>query len=282
MEHNRGFIATSKRLFLRGLVALLPTLVTLIILIKLVTFIDANFGRYIATGLTHALGATSKQLFRPTAKQLDAYLAERGISTSTFGKEAYEQREQQAIQELRQANMDDVANGWQMAVLGFLLTLIIVCIIGFVLASFVGRRLWRLAETTITQVPGVKQIYPYVKQVTDYIFGERRVAFSRVVAVQYPRKGVWSVGFVTGPALEPLRRLDDSYMTIFMPSSPTPLTGYVITVLKADTIDVPITVDQAFRFIISGGVLTPDVALPGLEKINTGPEPTNAADASKG
>ena len=154
-----------------------------------------------------------------------------------------------------------------MSLVGFLVAIVLVCVLGFLLASFIGRRLWRSLETTLVQLPVIKQIYPYVKQVTDYVFGERRVEFSQVVAVQYPRVGIWSIGFVTGPGMRAIRESEgEEFVSVFVPSSPTPVTGYVITVPRKDTVDLPITIDQAFRFIISGGVITPDVKLPTREE----------------
>jgi len=244
---------TYKRLFLRGLAALLPTLVTIVILVKLVAFVNNNFGKYIGTGLTYAAAWAFGDPFSPDEDEIGAYMDKAGVS------------QKEAIRRLRDENFKRVAQSWQMSVIGFFVAVVIVCIIGLFLASFVGRRLWRMVENTLTQVPLVKQIYPHVKQITDYVFGERKIGFSRVVAVQYPRKGIWALGFVTGPAIQVLRQTNPDYITIFIPSSPTPLTGYVITAHKEDTIDVPISVDQAFRYIISGGVITPDQKLPSLD-----------------
>jgi uncharacterized membrane protein len=106
-----------------------------------------------------------------------------------------------------------------------------------------------------------KQIYPYVKQVTEFFVGDRdeKFQFSRVVAVEYPRKGLWSVGLVTGETLRNIQdKAERDCMTVFIPSSPTPFTGYVITVPKEETIDLPITIDETFRFCVSGGVIVPE------------------------
>ena len=108
-------------------------------------------------------------------------------------------------------------------------------------------------------VPIIRKVYPYIKQLVDFLFSENDTPkFSGVVAVEYPRKGIWSVGFMTGESLKSIEeKLPDS-VTIFIPSSPTPFTGYTITVSKKDTIDLPLTVEEAIRFAVSGGVLVPD------------------------
>ena len=78
------------------------------------------------------------------------------------------------------------------------------------------------------------------------------------------------MGFVTGPAIEPLNELSEDgkgCLTVFIPTSPTPLTGFVITVPKAEVIDLPLTIDQAFRYILSGGVITPDTEIPSQKDL---------------
>ena len=115
-----------------------------------------------------------------------------------------------------------------------------------------------MVERGFFRVPVVKQVYPYVKQVTDFLLSERKVEFSRVVAVEYPRKGIWSMGLVTGPGLRTLTRsVRTDLLTVFIPSSPTPVTGYTITVRQDEVIDLPLSIDDALRFTVSGGVIVP-------------------------
>jgi uncharacterized membrane protein len=87
---------------------------------------------------------------------------------------------------------------------------------------------------------------------------EQKKMFSRVVAVEYPRKGIWSLGFVTGSGFENVVNLiKREFLTVFIPTSPTPFTGFVITVPKKHTIDLDMTIEEAFRFVVSGGVIAP-------------------------
>ena len=132
--------------------------------------------------------------------------------------------------------------------------------IGAVLGSLIGNRLYRRGELLLRKLPLIRQIYPSVKQVTDLFLGDndKESKFSRVVAVEYPRKGLWSVGLVTGDTMRSIANQTSSEcLTVFIPSSPTPFTGYVITVPKQDTIDLQITIEEALRFTISGGVIVP-------------------------
>jgi uncharacterized membrane protein len=147
------------------------------------------------------------------------------------------------------------------SVIGFLIALAVVLIVGALLASMVGRAAWRVFEKSIMKTPLLRRVYPYVKQITDFVLTPEEQArlFSKVVAVEYPRKGVWSIGFVTGSGLK--RMADDvekEILTILIPTSPTPVTGYVIMVPKEQTIALDVTIEEAFRFIISAGVVAPD------------------------
>ena len=107
-------------------------------------------------------------------------------------------------------------------------------------------------------MPIFKQVYPYVKQVVDFLFSDDKpIQFNRVVVVEYPRQGVWSVGLVTGSTMKSIEESSGDAITIFIPSSPTPFTGYTITVPRSEVRELPISIDEALRFTISGGVLVP-------------------------
>ncbi len=147
-----------------------------------------------------------------------------------------------------------------LSVAGFLIALSIVCVIGALLASVVGKTLWRIVEKFIMNTPVLRQVYPYVKQVTDFLLTreEQKKLFSRVVAVEYPRKGIWSIGFVTGSGIE--RVIDNvkkEFLTVLIPTSPTPFTGFVIMVPKEQTIELDMTIEEALRFTVSAGVIAP-------------------------
>lgn len=141
---------------------------------------------------------------------------------------------------------------------GFVIAIILIYFVGIFLASVVGRWIWRLVEAFLNRTPVVGQIYPHVKQVTDFFLSEKRLQYSQVVALEYPRKGIWSLGLLTGEAPKDVRQhIEDDLVSVFIPSSPTPLTGYVVCVKQSEVVKLTITIDEAFRFIISGGVLKP-------------------------
>ena len=138
------------------------------------------------------------------------------------------------------------------------LSILLLYLLGKFLAAGVGRFVWNSVEQLITSVPLVRSIYTSVKQVTDFVFTEREIEFNRCVAVEYPRKGIWSVGFVTGESMLDIRAVaNEPVMSVLMPTSPMPATGFTVTVRKSETVDLNITVDQAFQFCFSCGVVVP-------------------------
>ena len=222
-----------KRYFLRGLAVLLPTIVTIGIFVWGYKFIQDNISRHIADGLNRLLVFIAGE----------AFVAE---------------------------YLDGRAMGVALSAAGFLVALFIVFMVGALLASVVGRSLWRMVEKFIMNTPFLRQVYPYVKQITDFFLTreEKKDMFSKVVAVEYPRKGIWSVGFVTGSGLEKVvNNVRKEFLTVLIPTSPTPFTGFVIMVPKKQTIDLDMTIEEALRFTVSGGVIAPNnkqgvVALP--------------------
>jgi len=138
--------------------------------------------------------------------------------------------------------------------------------LGRFLAYGVGRVLYLALERSITQLPIIRTVYSSVKQVTDFVFSENETQFNRVVAVEYPRQGIWSIGFVTGEGMLDVRQAaGEPIISILIPTSPMPATGYTITVRKSETIELDITVDQAFQFIVSCGVVVPVVQMQDHE-----------------
>ena len=138
-------------------------------------------------------------------------------------------------------------------------TIVLIYLAGLILGNLLGRRLYSRIEKALARMPGFKQIYPHVKQVVDLIMGDRAVAFKSAVIVEYPRKGMWTVGFLTGTSLAAVREQARSgCVSVFIPSTPMPFTGFTINVREEDAIELPISIDQAIRFIITGGVLNSD------------------------
>ncbi|NOZ23933.1 MAG: DUF502 domain-containing protein [Planctomycetes bacterium] len=148
---------------------------------------------------------------------------------------------------------------WIAGVFCYLLFMIgLIYLIGRLVASYLGGLLFQWFENVFLKLPVVRAIYPYAKQVTDYFFSDKVARFHHVVAVQYPRKGVYSVGFLTGDSMDQIQEAETKkFVNVFVPSSPTPFTGYVVFVPEDELIHLGITVDQALRLTVSGGVIVP-------------------------
>jgi len=142
---------------------------------------------------------------------------------------------------------------------------LLVYIVGVFVGNLIGRTTWRLAEMAVLRIPLVRAIYPAVKQVTDFVLADRehsQFAGSRVVAVQPHEKGIWSIGLVTGPGLKPLTEaVGQEMVTVFVPSSPTAFSGYVLVVPRESVVELPMDVEEALRLLVSGGVLAPKLTI---------------------
>ncbi len=138
------------------------------------------------------------------------------------------------------------------------LMLMVSYLLGKFMAAGIVRMLWTTFDRIIHRLPLIRNVYGSVKQVTDFVFSEREIAYTRVVAVEYPRKGIWSIGFVTSEGMLDIRTaVNEPILTVLMPTSPMPATGFTVTVRKSETIDLDITVDQALQFVVSCGVVVP-------------------------
>jgi len=121
-----------------------------------------------------------------------------------------------------------------------------------------GRWFVHRFDRTVLRIPLVNKVYGSVKQVTDFAFNEREIEFNRVVAIQYPSKGIWSLGFVTGNSMQEISAATgEEMLSVLMPTSPMPMTGFTVTVRRSEAIDLNLTVDEAIQFVVSCGVVVP-------------------------
>ncbi len=141
-------------------------------------------------------------------------------------------------------------------IIGILLTIILIIIIGFLTRSYIGRKFVLVGEAIVAKIPLVRNIYTGIKQILEAIFSVEKDKFSRVVLLEYPRKGIYSLAFVTGITNNDMTSLTKEKMiNIFIPTTPNPTSGYFLMVPEKDTIPLKISVETAFKVIISGGIL---------------------------
>jgi len=143
--------------------------------------------------------------------------------------------------------------------LSIVLGIALIILIGFITANFLGRRLHNFFERFVLKLPFFKQVYPALKEMAIFLFTRERLAsFKQVVLVQYPRKGIYAIGFLTNDSSKELcEKVRKDLCNVFIPSSPGPLTGFTVLVQKRDIIYTHISIEDAFKFIVSGGVVNP-------------------------
>jgi uncharacterized membrane protein len=137
----------------------------------------------------------------------------------------------------------------------------------------IGGYFVNLLESGIRRLPLVRNVYSAAKQISDFIFADREFEFTRIVAVEFPRKGTWQLGFVTGEGLAEVRAaVPDPILSVLIPYSPLPVTGCTIIVRKSECIDLNITFDQACEYIVSCGVVVPSMKLEQMRAATALPE----------
>ena len=148
--------------------------------------------------------------------------------------------------------------GFHIPGFGVLLTLAILLIVGAFASNFAGRKLVSLDDSLVTRIPVVRSIYSSVKQVSDTLFSESGNAFRTAVLVQWPRDGVWTVAFITGqPSGEVAGYLRDEFVSVYVPTTPNPTSGYFVLMRKSDCVELDMSIDAALKYIVSMGVVAP-------------------------
>ncbi len=149
--------------------------------------------------------------------------------------------------------------GFKILGLGTILTLVIVFVTGLLAQNFVGNMVVGAWEALLQRIPIVSSIYSSVKQVSDTLFSSTGNAFSKALLVQYPREGAWTIAFLTGiPGGDVANHLVGDYISIYVPTTPNPTSGFFLMVPRADTIELDMSVDAALKYVVSMGVVAPD------------------------
>ena len=167
----------------------------------------------------------------------------------------------QTLQILPEKWQPDLLLGIHIPGFGVVLALLIVLVIGAAVSNFLGRRLMAWWDALLGRIPIVRSIYSSVKQVSDTLFSENGNAFRKALLVQWPRPGVWTIAFQTGtPGGDVGHHLGEDYLSVYVPTTPTPTGGYFGMLKKSDCIELAMTVDEALTYVISMGVVAPGSA----------------------
>ena len=142
--------------------------------------------------------------------------------------------------------------------LGVALVVIVILTTGLFVTNMVGQWWLRRWDALMTRIPVVRSIYSSVKQVSDTLFSGSGQAFSKALLIQYPRQGVWTVAFLTGqPGGEVAGHLQGDFVSVYVPTTPNPTSGFFLMAPRADVIELRMSVDEALKYVISMGVVAP-------------------------
>ena len=147
---------------------------------------------------------------------------------------------------------------------GVLVALLFITLLGFLTANIVGRRLVNMGESLLARMPIVRNLYRGLKQIFETAVSPNTRAFKTVGLVEFPRKGMWSIAFVVGDTkgevVTKIPGADDDLVNVFVPTTPTPLSGYLVFVKKSELVLLDMTIEEGAKMVISAGLVTPEYA----------------------
>ena len=140
--------------------------------------------------------------------------------------------------------------------LGVIIALIFMYLLGILVTNFLGKKIVSIGEAILRKIPLANTIYGTAKQITQSVSGASNKAFKKAVLINYPRSGLWTIAFVTGDSID---NNGESYYHLFVPTTPNPTSGVMVIIPQSDVIDSNLSVEEALKTIISGGMLGPKV-----------------------
>lgn len=142
--------------------------------------------------------------------------------------------------------------------LGLLMLFIGLSLVGMLMAGFMGRLFTRFSESLLNRMPVVRSIYNAVKQILETVLAQQSNAFREAVLVEYPRRGIWAIAFITGRTEGEVQSItEEECVNIFLPTTPNPTSGFLLFVPRVDLISLSMSVEEAIKMVISGGIVTP-------------------------
>lgn len=150
---------------------------------------------------------------------------------------------------------------------GVLLVVAAMIFIGWFAAGFVGRVLVKAQDRLLTRTPVVRNVYSALKQILETVMAHKSSAFREVVLLEYPRRGMWAIGFITGSTQGEVQHLtEDEVVNIFLPTTPNPTSGFLLFVPRNDLVVLDMTVEEGIKMVVSGGIVTPPDRRPPPER----------------
>lgn len=159
-----------------------------------------------------------------------------------------------------------IPEGYRIPFLGLGVTMLIVLLVGWFTTNFFGKKLFKIGETLIEKIPFVRRIYTGSKQVVLSIAEADTTSFRKVVLLEFPRRGLLAIGFVTGESRgEVQQKTQEKMLNVFVPTMPNPTSGFLIFSPSEELTEVSMTIEEGVKYVVSGGIITP----PGLKVIDT-------------
>ena len=150
--------------------------------------------------------------------------------------------------------------------MGLTVPLLSILLIGLMARNIAGKWLLDFGERFLQAIPLAGQIYKTLKQLLETLLKDTNSKFRRVILVEYPRQGMWAIGFVTGNVSSDIQaQMSETMLSVFIPTTPNPTTGWYAVVPEKDVVNLSMSIEEAFKILISGGIVSPNAALPPLE-----------------
>ncbi len=275
-----GAISSGLRAFrtavLRGLAVIAPPLLTIVILLWIIRTLDYYVLDPIAVGARNLIASSVAEIHAdlpgaepsaadPTVVESKGKSYKRLSSGEYIPLDVYRKVElsasrppSSAEQVYRQWVELTYLRPWIIVPIFIVVFIGLMYLLGNLFAAGLGRVFWSWFEQGIGRLPIVRSVYSSTKQVTDYIFSDRELDFTRVVAVEYPSRGIWSLAFVTSEGIADVQRAaGEPMLAIMVPTSPFPITGYTMLIPRSEVLDVNMSVEEAVEYLVSCGVVVP-------------------------
>ncbi|MFW5923230.1 MAG: DUF502 domain-containing protein [Planctomycetota bacterium] len=226
-----------RRTFLTGVAALFPILITVFLLSWLYAQLDRTIGHNVNSVCRRVL-VERRDLFEMVFPSAGEEVAGNEEARLEYAEENFP--------------------GFVGLSIGIVGVLLVVYGIGLIVRGYVGARLVSRVDGFFERFPVIKSIYPHARQVADFLFGSHnRLGFRRVVSVQYPRRGIYTMGFLTGDGLKEIQEnAGQNLVSVFIPTSPAPMTGFVIQVPEGEVQELDMGIEQAVRFCVTAGMVS--------------------------
>lgn len=168
--------------------------------------------------------------------------------------------------------------------LGAILAMTLIFLVGLVTTNYFGKKIWETGERLVEYIPGVRTVYLAVKQLIETFSVSEKAAFRKVALIEYPRKGIWALGFVTAKSVGEIEAhtRGEELTNVFVPTTPNPTSGFLLMIPARDLIELEMSVEDGIKFVVSAGILPPEHSAPRNSQIKQRSAAESTADPRAG